>query len=85
MKVSALLEVLCGILRSEGDVNLAVTLIGKTEFEFLAERELTDAEWAWLAQDVTSNHVLDSRDVRVYMEVLAEASASGLVKSGEVR
>ncbi len=79
MKVSVLIGVLESILKSQGDVDVSASLYFKDEVEFLADRKLSDAEWAWLSQDIMSNWVLTSRDLESYVEALDDA-----VKAGEV-
>lgn len=79
MKVSLLIGLLESMLKSQGDVVVSACLYFKDDVAFLADRELSDSEWAWLSQDIMSNWVLQSRDLESYIEALDDA-----VKSGEV-
>ena len=79
MKLSLLIGNLTDLFGKFGDVDVSASLYFKEEVEFLADRKLSDAEWAWLSQDIMSNWVLQSRDIESYIEALDDA-----VKSGEV-
>lgn len=81
MKLSDLLELLDGMLKREGDIVLSPVLFFKDELEFLANREFTDVEWAWLAEDLMANHSLDQRDVESYVEALDYAVENGEVEN----
>ncbi len=79
MKLSLLIGNLTDLFGRLGDVDVSASLYFKDEVEFLIDRKLSDAEWAWLSQDIMSNWVLTSRDLESYVEALDDA-----VKAGEV-
>jgi hypothetical protein len=82
MKVRELIGILESVLKPHGDMDVAVGLYFKEDVESLADRKFSDAEWAWLASDITCNWVLEPRDLGAYMEALDEAIADGSVNAG---
>lgn len=74
MKISDLIQSLQYMLENGGDLRVAFLLAFKDDFEFASGKELTEDQWALVAEDFCQNAEVDRDDLRASVEIVLEES-----------
>ena len=72
MKISDLIRSLQYTLESRGDTIVAFTMASKDDFEYAYGKELTEFQWANVAEDYCQNGYIDRDDMVASVNIVLE-------------